>query len=173
MPTDAKVRDVEEFRERWSGVRTAILTEYRGLTVQQLSELRRQLKAVSAEYRVVKNRLARLAIQGSPLEGLGPHLVGPTGVAWTRRDPVGLAKAIQGFARNTPALAVKAGYVEGRVVPPEGVRSLADLPPREVLLGRLVGGLKAPIAALVGTLEGLLRSLVVALEQVRAKREQA
>lgn len=173
MPTEAKVQEVEGLRERWSGVSTVILTEYRGLTVQQLSELRRQLKAVSAEYRVVKNRLARLAIRGSPLEGLGPHLVGPTGIAWTRRDPVGLAKAIQGFARGAPALSVRAGYVEGQVVPPEGIRSLADLPSREVLLGQLVGGLQAPLAALVATLDGLLRSLVVALEQVRGKKEQA
>lgn len=171
MPTEAKAQDIQELKERLSDVRTAILTDYRGLTVQEISELRRQLKAVSAEYRVVKNRLARLAIQDSPLVGLGPHLVGPTGVAWSRQDPIALAKALQGFARTAPALSVKAGYVEGQVIPAEGVRSLAELPPRDVLLGRLVGGLKAPLAALVGTLEGLLRSVVIALDQVRAKKE--
>jgi len=171
VPTEAKVREVEELKARWSEVHTAILTEYRGLTVQQLSELRRQLRAASAEYRVVKNRLARLAIQDSPMAALAPHLVGPTGMAWTRRDPVLLAKMLQGFARNVPALSVKAGFVEGQVVPAEGVRSLADLPSREVLLGQVVGGLQAPLAGLIGTLEGLLRSLVIALEQVRAKQE--
>jgi len=171
VPTEAKAQDVEALRERWSGVSTAILTDYRGLTVQQLSDLRRQLKAASAEYRVVKNRLARLAIQDSPMAALAPHLVGPTGMAWTRQDPVLLARMLQGFARNVPALSVKAGFVEGQVVPAEGVRSLADLPSREVLLGQVVGGLQAPLAGLIGTLEGLLRSLLIALEQVRAKKE--
>ncbi len=80
MPTQEKVEAVAELKSRLDGVKTVVLTEYRGLTVQQLSDLRKQLRAVSADYRVVKNRLARLAIKSSGLEALGPHLTGPTGV---------------------------------------------------------------------------------------------
>lgn len=166
MPTREKIESVEVLKTRLAGVKAAVLTDYRGLTVQQLSDLRRQLRTAASEYRVVKNRLARLAIQGSALGSLGPHFKGPTGMAVSKQDPVALAKTLQAFVRINPALQVKAGYAEGRVLRPEDVRALAEVPPREVLLGQLVGGLQAPIAALVTTLEGMLRSLVSVLEQV-------
>jgi len=171
VPTQAKTESVETLRARLAGVKAAVLTEYRGLSVHQLSDLRRQLKPVLGEYRVVKNRLARLALRDSPLDCLGPHLRGPTGLVLARRDPVALAKALAAFVKSNPALQIKLGYVEGQLVQPGELRALADLPPREVLLGHLVGGLQAPIAQLVHTLEGVLRGLVFALDQVRAKKE--
>ena len=170
MPTQAKVESVEALRARLAGVKTAVLTEYRGLTVQQLSDLRKQLKSVSAEYKVVKNRLARLALQESPLDCLGPHLKGPTGLV-LGRDPVHVARALAAFVRNTPALQIKLGCVEGQLVQPGELRALADLPSREVLLAQVVGGFQAPIAQLVQTLEGMLRALVSVLDQVREKKE--
>ena len=171
MATAAKVETVEALRQRLSGVRSAVLTEYRGLTVSQLAELRRQLKAVSAEYTVVKNTLARRAIQASSLAGVSPYLTGPTGMVLARRDAAAVAKALQTFQRGNPALQIKAAYVEGTILPPEGVRALADLPSREVLLGQVVGAFQAPIAGLVATMEGLLRGLVSVVDQIRAKRE--
>jgi large subunit ribosomal protein L10 len=171
VPAQAKVETVEDLKTRLAGVDTAVLTEYRGLTVQQLAELRRQLKAVSAEYRVVKNRLARRAIQGSELDPIGPHLKGPTGLVLGRRDPVTVAKTLTTFVRTNPALQIKLAYVQGQLVEAPELRALADLPSREVLLGRLVGGLQAPIAQLVLTLEGVLRSLVSVLDQVRQRKE--
>ncbi|PYN15478.1 MAG: 50S ribosomal protein L10 [Candidatus Rokuibacteriota bacterium] len=87
MPTQEKVEAVEELRSRLNGVKAVVLTEYRGLTVQQLGDLRKQLRAVSAEYKIVKNRLARLAIASSELQGLGTHLKGPTGVIFSKEDP--------------------------------------------------------------------------------------
>ncbi|MBI4590354.1 MAG: 50S ribosomal protein L10 [Candidatus Rokubacteria bacterium] len=171
MPTQAKVEAVESLKARLSGVKTAVLTEYRGLTVQQLSDLRRQLRSAAAEYTVVKNRLAKRAVQGSPLEGLRSHLKGPTGLVISKQDPVALAKALQAFVKTNPLLQIKLGYVDGRLLQPPELRVMADLPSRGVLLGQVVGALQAPIAHVVHSLDGMLRSLVSVLDQVRAKRE--
>lgn len=173
VPSRAKVEAVERLKARLSGVKTAVLTEYRGLTVQQISNLRRQLRPAAAEYKVIKNRLARLALKDSPLDGLGPHLKGPTGLVITKEDSVALAKTLQAFVKANPVLQVKVGYVEGRLLAPAELRAMADLPSREVLLGQVVGALRAPLAGLVGMLDGMLRSLVSMLDQVRAKKESS
>ena len=173
MPTDAKVKTVEALKERLSGVRSAIFTEYRGLSVAQLAELRRQLKAVSAECTVVKNTLARRAIQGSALERVSPYLTGPIALAFSRRDAVALAKALQAFQRGNPAFQIKGGYVEGTLLPAEEVRALADLPPRKVLLGQVVGAIQTPLLGLVTTFEGLLRGFISVIDQIRMSREGA
>lgn len=165
MPNQEKVEDVRELKARLAGVKTAVLTEYRGLTVQQLSNLRKQLRSVAAEYTVVKNRLARLAVAESPLERLGPHLKGPTGLAISERDPVALAKALQAFVKANPLLQIKLGYVDGQLLEPAGIRTLADLPPREALRGRLVGAIQGPLAQLVGLLTAPHRELVYILQQ--------
>lgn len=165
MPTQAKVVAVEDLKARFMGVKTVVLTEYRGLTVQQLSELRKQLRAVSAEYKVVKNRLARLAVASSELEGLGGHLKGPTGLIISKQDPVAVAKALHAFARTNQALAIKAGFVEGQVLPPAELKALADLPSRDALRSRLVGALQGAMAQLVGLLTAPQRELVYVLQQ--------
>jgi len=172
VPTHEKVEAIEALRAKLIGMETAVLTEYRGLTVQQLADLRKQLKTVSAEYKVVKNRLARLALRGSALDCLGPYLKGPTGIVLGRQDPVAVAKALTTFVRTNPTLQIKLAYMQGQLVPPPELRALADLPSREALLGRVVGGFQAPIASLVLTLEGMLRGLVSVLDQeVREQRE--
>jgi len=171
VPTPEKVETVEALKARLAGVATAVVTEYRGLTVQQLSDLRRQLKAVSAEYRVVKNRLARLALRGSSLDSLGPHLKGPTGLVLAPQDPVAVARVVAVFVRNNPTLQIKLAYVQGQVVRPPEFRALADLPSRESLLHGVVNALQAPFAQLLLTLEGVLRGLVSVLDQVRTKKD--
>lgn len=165
MPTQTKIQEVESLKARLSGVKTAVLTEYRGLTVQQISDLRKQLRTVSAEYKVVKNRLARRALQGSPLDGLGPHLKGPMGLAISRQDPVALAKALQAFVKANALLQIKLGYVEGQLLQPGEIRALADLPSREALRSRLVGAIQGPLAQLVGLLTAPHRELVYILQQ--------
>ena len=165
MPTQAKGEAIEKLRTRLAGARTAVVTEYRGLTVQQLSEPRKQLRGVAAEYRVVKNRLARIALDGSPLEPLRPHLTGPVGVVIGRRDPVAVAKALSAFVRTTPALQVKVGLVEGQLLEPPALRAVADLPSPEILRGQLVGALQGPMAALVGLLTAPHRELVYVLAE--------
>lgn len=170
MPTREKGETVEALKSRLVGVQAVVLTEYRGLTVQQLSDLRRQLKAAQSEYTVMKNRLARVAFRGSPLGGLGPYLKGPTGLALSRQNPVGLAKTLQAFARTHPTLQIKLGYAEGRLLEPADLKAIADLPSREVLLGHVAGAFQAPIATFINVLEGMLRGLVSALEQIAAKK---
>jgi large subunit ribosomal protein L10 len=168
VPTQAKAETIQELKRRLQDARTAVVTEYRGLTVQQLSELRKQLRGVAAEYRVVKNRLARLAIADSSLSGLRPHLTGPVGVVIGRRDPVAVAKALSTFIRTTPALQVKVGVIDGQVVDREALRAVADLPSQEILRGQLVGAIQGPLAQLVGLLLAPHRELAYVLAE-RAK----
>jgi large subunit ribosomal protein L10 len=172
VPNVENTESVAELKERFAGVQTAVLTEYRGLTVRQLSDLRKQLKGASAEYKVVKNRLARIAIKDSALDGLGKHLTGPTGVAYTRHDPVSVAKALQAFVKNNPALTIKVGVVEGKVLEPAALKSLADLPSKEALRAQLVGALQGPMSQLVSLLTAVQGGLVRVIE-ARSKQGAA
>jgi large subunit ribosomal protein L10 len=172
VPNAENTESVAELKERFAGVQTAVLTEYRGLTVRQLSDLRKQLKGASAEYKVVKNRLARIAIKDSALDGLGKHLTGPTGVAYTRHDPVSVAKALQAFVKNNPALTIKVGVVEGKVLEAAALKSLADLPSKEALRAQLVGALQGPLSQLVTLLTAVQGQLVRVIE-ARSKQGAA
>jgi large subunit ribosomal protein L10 len=165
VPTQEKVAAVEDLKQRLSGVKTVLLTEYRGLTVQQISELRNQLRAVSAQYKVVKNRLARIAISASELDVLSPQLKGTVGLVVSKDDPVAVAKAVSAFARTNQALTIKGGYVEGRLVPPEGLKALAELPSKEALRSQLVGAITGPLAQLVGLLQAPQRELAYVLSE--------
>jgi large subunit ribosomal protein L10 len=171
VPTQDKVDTVADLKTRLVGARALLLTEYRGLTVAQLSDLRKQLRAVAAEYKVVKNRLARLALSPE-LAGVGTHLKGPTGMIISREDPVAVAKALHTFAKTNQALVIKAGYVEGQVLEPAGLKALADLPSKEALRAQLVGALQGPLAQLVGLLQAPQRDIVYVLEQ-RGKQAAA
>ncbi len=164
MPTQVKVDSVEALKERLGTAKTAVLTEYRGLSVRQISDLRKQLKGAAAEYKVVKNRLARLAVKDSALDALGEHLKGPTGLVFTKQDPVAVAKALQAFVRTNPQLLIKLGLVEGKVVQPAELKALADLPSKEQLRSQIVGVVQGPMAQLVSLLQAPLRELVYVLD---------
>lgn len=164
MPTQEKTESVEDLKRRLSGVKTVLLAEYRGLTVQQLSDLRRQLRSASAEYKVVKNRLAKLALSDS-LAGMKGLLKGPTGMILSKDDPVAVAKVLHTFARANQALIIKAGYVEGQMLEPAGLKALADLPSKEAIRGQIVGAIQGPLAQLVGLLQAPQRELVYVLSQ--------
>ena len=164
MPTQEKIDNVQALKERMAAAKTAVLTEYRGLTVRQISDLRRQLKATAAEYKVVKNRLARLAVRDSPLDPLATHLTGPTGMVLSAQDPVGVAKTLQAFVRANPALTIKVGLVEGKVLKAPELKALADLPSKEVLRAQLVGALNGPMSQLVTLLTAPHRELARVLE---------
>lgn len=165
MPTQDKIETVEELKGRLDGVKTVMLADYRGLTVAQLSDLRKQLKAVSAEYKIVKNRLARLAIASSNVAALGAALTGPTGMVLVKGDPVSVAKTLQTFARTNQALIVRIGVVEGQMLEPAGLKALADLPSREALRAQLVGALSGPLVQLVSLLQAPHRELAYVLSQ--------
>ena len=164
MPTQAKTDSVEALKEQLDGARAAVLTEYRGLSVRQLSDLRKQLKGAAAEYKVVKNRLARIAVKGSPLDALGAHLKGPTGLAFSKQDPVAVAKVLQTFARTNPQLQIKLGLVEGNVLQAAELKALADLPSKEQIRSQIVGAVQGPMAQLVSLLQAPLREIVYVLE---------
>jgi large subunit ribosomal protein L10 len=171
VPTQAKVETVEDLKRSLSGVKTVLLAEYRGLTVQQLGDLRKQLRSVSAEYKVVKNRLAKLALSPE-LTGVKGLLKGPTGLVISKEDPVAVAKALHTFARTNQALVIKAGYVEGQMLEPAGLKALAELPSKEALRAQVVGAIQGPLAQLVGLLQAPHREIAYVLSQRGKDAEQ-
>ncbi|HHW54923.1 MAG: 50S ribosomal protein L10 [bacterium] len=173
MARPEKEAIVAELKEKLEQSKAAILTDYRGLNVAAMTELRRLMREQGLEYRVVKNTLTRFAAQELGLDDLEPYLEGPTAIAFSFEDPVAPAKVIMDFAKEHKQLEVKAGLLRGKVIQPEGVKELADLPPREVLLAQVLGGLQAPIAGLVGVLNGAPRNLVYVLEAIRKQKEEA
>jgi large subunit ribosomal protein L10 len=170
---DEKATSIAELREKLGDARGAVLTDFRGLSVAELTELRTLLRKSAVEYKVVKNTLAKLAVKDTGLAGLAQYLEGPTGIAIGAADPVAASKAVSAWAKGREKFSVKGGVVEGRVVGPREIAELADLPPREVLLGRVAGVLQAPLAGLVQVLSASLRGLANALDQVRQKKEGA
>ncbi len=165
MPTQEKIEAVEDLKARLDGVKTVLLTEYRGLTVQQIGELRKQLRAVSAEYKVVKNRLAKIAISASELEVLKPQLTGPIALVVSKDDPVAVAKAVSTFARTNQALTIKGGYVDGRFMQPDALKALSELPSKEALRAQLVGAISGPLTQLVSLLQAPQRELAYILAE--------
>jgi len=173
MARPEKVAVVEEIAERLRRVQGVVLTDYRGLNVKEMTELRKQLRGVGVEFRVFKNTLTRIAANEVGIQGLDPYLEGPTALAFGYDDPVAAAKAISEFAKTNDRLQVKGGILNGRAIDAEAVKALASLPPREVLIAQVLGGMQAPMAGLVTVLQGTLRSLVYALEAVRKEKEKA
>lgn len=167
----ARVEEVERLKERLRDAKSMVLTDYRGLTVAEITALRQALREASAEYRVVKNSLTQLAAQELGIEKLERYLKGPTAVAFGSGDLVATAKILTAFSKKAPALQVKAGVMDGQLLPREEVQAMTELPPREVMLARLLGVMAAPLRGLVTVLSGSLRGLVVGLDQVRQKRE--
>jgi large subunit ribosomal protein L10 len=168
-PRPEKVAVVEEVRERLSSANASVVTEYRGLTVTQLAELRKNLGAVG-DYKIYKNTLVRLAIAGSEYEGLTELLSGPTAIAFVNGEISAAAKTLRDFARTYPALIVKGGMVSGAPLSDQDFSKLADLPSRDVLLARFAGGLAAPLQQLAGLLQALPRNFAYGLSALLEER---
>lgn len=175
MPLTRRQKEqlLEGYREGLAKAPHVFLVDYKGVTVTKVSELRNKVREVGGRYEVVKNRLVLRAIEGEALEELGEQFQGPTAVAFSGDDPVGLAKAVTDFAKDVPAIELKGGLIEGQSVAAEDVKEIAQLPSREVLLSKLVFLLQSPISSFVRTLAALPREFVVVLEQVRQKKESA
>jgi large subunit ribosomal protein L10 len=172
MPTEAKRETVAELREALASSRTLIVSEYRGLTVKELAEIRRALRKQDVSYRIVKNRLMRIAAGDSVGEALGPLLVGPTAIAFGNEESA-TAKAVLDATRAYKVVTVTGGVLGSRAIDADGVKTLASLPSREILLGKLAGGMQAPVATLAGLLVANIRNLGSALAQVRDQKAAA
>ncbi|HSO55962.1 MAG TPA: 50S ribosomal protein L10 [Actinomycetes bacterium] len=169
MPNASNVAEVEAIKGRLEGSVAALLTEYRGLKVAELGELRASLRGSSTEYRVLKNTLTSIAVREAGYEDLVGLLQGPTAVAFVHGDPVQAAKDLAEFARTHPALIVKGGVMDGKVLGAAEVRQLATLEPREVLLARLAGLLQASAQQAVTLLAAPLRQVATMTAALRDK----
>ena len=150
--------------------KTVYVTDFTGLDVAKITQLRRQLRQAGTDFVVVKNTLARRALGDAQVQGLEDYLAGPTGLVLAGADPVAAAKVLADFAKQFEKPAVKVGLVDGKAVTPDQVKRLASLPTKQELLARLGGALQAPLAGFVGALNGLLMNMVGALEALRNKR---
>ena len=170
-PAAAKVENVADLRTLVGQTQAAILTDYRGLSVAELTELRTKLRATDTEFRVVKNTLFKRAAEGLlPVDQINQHLSGPTAIGFAKGDPVGAAKVLVDFARDHKALSVKAGVVGGIVYDATQVEALSKTPPREVLIAQMLGSLNGPITGFVGTLNGILSNFVFTLQAIADKQ---
>jgi large subunit ribosomal protein L10 len=169
MPTEAKRQTVAELRDELSRHRTLIVSEYRGLSVRELSDIRRGLRRQGVAYRVVKNRLMRIAAGDGPARRLAPLLTGPTAIAFGN-DEAQTAWAVLEVTRPYRVLKITGGLLGDRPIDAEAVSRLATLPGREVLLGQLAGAIQSPTATLAGLLAANIRNLGNALVQLRDQR---
>jgi large subunit ribosomal protein L10 len=172
-PRADKVAVVDEVRDRLGDSDAAVLTEYRGLTVAELANLRAELAAAGGDYKVYKNTLVRLAIADGPQAALHDLLTGPTAIAFVKGDLSAVAKALRDFARNNPNLVVKGGVTGSDVLSASDIGLLADLPPRETLLAQLAGGLAAPLRQMAGLVQALPRNLAYGLAALVEQRQAA
>jgi large subunit ribosomal protein L10 len=161
---------LQEVREKLSGCKVAIMADYRGLNVAAMTRLRRRLREKGSELKVVKNTLTLKAARDLGFEGLESYLEGPTAIAFSQEDLVAPAKILMDFVKEFKILEIKGGLLEGKAIDVSAVKNLAELPSREVLLARVLGGMQSPMYGFAGALQGVLRNFVYVLEAVRKQK---
>jgi large subunit ribosomal protein L10 len=170
MARPEKVAVVDEIRAKVAESDATVLTEYRGLKVHELAELRASLRPSGTEYKVFKNTLARRAMDSPELVDVVSLLEGPVAIAFVRGDPAGAAKALRDFGKNNPALILKGGVLSGKVLAPNELEALAELPSREVLLAQIAGAFQAPLVKAAGLFQALPRNLAYGVKALIDQR---
>ena len=172
MPKPEKIETVAELKERIESNAVAIAAQYKGINVEQVTELRGKLRDLNVEFKVYKNTLVRRALDDLGLSEAAQFLEGPTAWAFSN-DPLAPAKALKEFSKTVKAIAMSGGILEGKVVSKDALDALAALPSRDVLLAQTVGTIAAPLRNFVGVLSALPRNLVNVLDQIRKQQEEA
>lgn len=174
MATKAfKNEKIQEIKESIEKAKVAIVTDYRGFTVSEITDLRRQLQKENADYTVVKNTLAKIAIKGTQYEALEQYLQGPSAVAFGFEDQVAPAKVITQYIKKAKKGEIVGGVIDGKALTSKDVQRLADLPSKEELIAKILGSINSPATGLVNTVNGVARALVIAMDQVRQQKESA
>ena len=168
---EEKKQVVEDIKQKLESATLVVCTDYRGLNVQQVTELRNKLRVPGVEYRVLKNTMFRFALQQAGYEDIASQIEGPTAVVFSNDDPIGPAQTLNDFAKTNKQLEIKLGMLDGKLLSLEEIKQLAGLPPREVLLGQVVGTMQAPITSFVRVLNANLTGLVRALDGIREQKQ--
>ncbi len=168
---EEKKQVVEEIKQKLDAATLVVCTDYRGLTVEQITQLRNSLRIPGVEYRVLKNTMFRFALKQSGYDDIAAQVIGPNAVIFSNEDPVGPAKIITEFARTNKQLEIKMGILEGKYLSADGVKDLANLPSREVLIAQVLGTMQAPITSFVRVLNANLTGLVRALDGIREQKQ--
>ena len=167
---EQKKQQVAVLAESLKAARTGVVVNYKGITVAQDTKLRKELREAGDEYMVVKNTLLRLALKDAGIDGIDHVLEGTTALAISKEDYVSSAKILAKFAETSKTFEIKAGFVDGGAINADGVKELAALPPKEVLVAKVLGGFNAPITGFVTVLNGTMKGLVVALNAIAEKQ---
>ncbi len=172
MNRTEKQVSVDTLQKDFSANEVIFALDYRGLKVEEATELRKKIRESGGRYRVVKNTLALRALEGTSLGPLSAHFKGMTGLAYTDADPVALAKVLADFAKDVPALSYKAGMVSGKELDEEQFKALATLPGRDVLLAKLLYVIQAPMQNLLSVLQGASRDFILVLKAALDKKDE-
>ncbi len=170
---EQKEQDIALLKDEFTNTGNALVVSFQGLTVEKDWELRRALEKAELNYRVVKNTLGKLAVEGTPLESLKEHFVGMTGIAYSEKDPVGLAKVLSKFAKENAQLKFKAGVVEGRAINIKDIDALAAMPSKEELISKLMFLLNSPAQRTATAVNGVARNLAVVIKQIAEQKGEA
>jgi len=168
---EEKQQVVQEIKQKLDAATLVICTDYRGMNVEQITELRNKLRVPGVEYKVLKNTMFRFALQESGYGDIASQITGPNAVVFSQEDPVGPAKTIFEFAKTNKELEIKLGILQGQMIDADKIKDLAQLPPRDILLGQVVGTMQAPITSFVRVLNANLTGLVRALDGIREQKQ--
>ncbi len=171
MKREKKKQIIDELKEKLGKSQAIFMTDYTGLTVQEMNDLRRRIKKSGGEYKVVKNTLYRIAVSGTPYEVVKEFTAGPTGVVFCYDDPVSVARVITDFSKDFPNLKIKKGVLEKKVLEEEDIKKLAKLPTRNELIAKVVGAFTMIPLRLVYVLKANLNNLLFVLSAIKAKKE--